>query len=292
MPIAYSCPHCGKQFTVADQFAGQSGPCAACGKPITIPLAAAGPMAMPPPGYYQPQPSGGGGASLAVIIIAIAVVPLVIIGILAALLVPAVGAARGAARRAQSMNNMKQLTLAIHNYHDVHQAFPPAVVTDANGQPLYSGRVLLLPFLEQAPIYDRWDKSQAWDSPNNKPLAEMVIPTLRDPADTGPPNQTSYLFSSGPGSLFEPGQNVKMSNVTDGLSNTIMFVEVKGSGIGWAEPRDIDLSQPASLPAGNHQNGNIVGMGDGFVRMLPTDTPPTTIQAAASRNGGEAIMLP
>ena len=48
-----------------------------------------------------------------------------------ALLIPALGAARGAARRSQSMNNMKQLALAMHNYHDVHKALPPAVVTDA-----------------------------------------------------------------------------------------------------------------------------------------------------------------
>jgi type II secretory pathway pseudopilin PulG len=294
MPIAYSCPHCGKQFTVADQYAGQSGPCAACGKPITIPMAGAGPVGMPPPGYnYRPQAAAtGAGASLAVVIIALAVVPLLIIGILVALLLPAVSAARGAAKRMSSQNNMKQLALALHNYHDAHQTFPPAVVTDAAGKPLYSGRVLLLPYLEQAPIYDQWDKSQAWDSPRNKPLADAMIPTFRDPAETGPMNQTSYLFSAGPGSLFEPGQNVKFSNVPDGLSNTIMMVEVKGSGIGWAEPRDIDLSQPTGLPQGNHAMGNNVAMGDGSVKTLPSNTPPTTIQAAATRAGGEMVLLP
>jgi type II secretory pathway pseudopilin PulG len=291
MPIAYSCPSCGKQFTVADQYAGQSGPCAACGKPITIPMAAAGPMGMPPPNYAPAAAATGAGASIAVIIIAIAVVPLLIIGILAALLIPAVGAARGAARRAQSSNNMRQLAIAVHNYHDVHGSLPPAVVTDASGKPLYSGRVLLLPFMEQAYIYEQWDKSQPWDSPVNKPLADTMIPTFRDPSETGPANQTSYLFSAGPGSLFEPGQNVKFTNVTDGLSNTIMFVEVKGSGIGWAEPRDIDLSQGA-IPTGNHEAGNIMAMGDGAVRTVPAGTFPQTIQAAATKSGGETVMLP
>ncbi len=291
MPIAYSCPSCGKQFTVADQYAGQSGPCAACGKPITIPLAGGMPMGMPP--GYAPQAAAatGVGASLAVIIIALAVVPLLIIGILVALLLPAIGAARGAAKRAQSSNNMKQLALAIHNYHDVYQSLPPAVVTDANGKPLYSGRVLLLPFLEQASVYEQWDKSQSWDSSANKPLADMIIPTLRDPNETGPMSHTSYLFSAGPGSLFEPGQNVKMTNVTDGLSNTIMMVEVKGSGINWAEPRDLDLSS-GTLPAGNHAAGNIMAMGDGSVRTVPAGTFPQTIQASATKSGGETVMLP
>ena len=55
MPIAYSCPHCGKQYSVAEQYAGQTGPCASCGKPITIPLPAG--MA----GYaYAPQPAKSG----------------------------------------------------------------------------------------------------------------------------------------------------------------------------------------------------------------------------------------
>lgn len=293
MPISYSCPHCGKQFSVADQYAGQTGPCAACGQSITIPMAAyPGTGAMPPAGYYQPKPTSGGGASLAVIIIAVVLVLLLIPGILVALLIPAVGAARGAARRSSSMNNMKQLALAMHNYHDVNGALPPAVVTDANGKPLYSGRVLLLPFMEQAFIYDQWDKSQAWDSEVNRPLSQMMIPTFRDPADSGQPGQTSYLFVSGPGTLFEQGKRVTFNDVTDGTSNTIFFVEVKNSGINWAEPRDIDVTTGAPLPQGNHNSGNIIGMADGSVRTLPQGTPPAAVQAAASRAGGEAYSLP
>src|SRR5437867_7559265 len=140
MPIAYSCPHCGKQFSVAEQYAGQTGPCAACGKPITIPLAAPG------TGYsYAPHAAAVGGAGAGIVVVIIGVIGALVVcgGILAALLLPAIQAAREAARRAQSSNNLKQIALALHNYHDVHGSFPPAVVTDANGQPLYSGRVLL-----------------------------------------------------------------------------------------------------------------------------------------------------
>jgi type II secretory pathway pseudopilin PulG len=229
---------------------------------------------------------------LAVIIIAVVLVLLLIPGVLVALLVPAIGAARGAARRSQSMNNMKQIALAIHNYHDVHGALPPAVVTDANGKPLYSGRVLLLPYLEQAYIYDQWDKSQAWDSEANRMLSQMMIPTFRDPADVGPSGQTSYVFAAGPGTIFEPGQKVTFNNIMDGTSNTIMTIEVKGSNINWAEPRDVDVTSGAPLPMGNHTSGNIVGFADGSVRTLPQGTPPATIQAATSRAGGEAVMLP
>jgi len=286
MPISYSCPHCGKQFSVADQYAGQSGPCAACGQSITIPLG----LGMPAGIGYAPRPSGGGGASLATVLILVVVVLLAIPAVLAVLLIPAVGAARQAARRAQSSNNMKQLGLAMHNYHDVYGCFPPAVVNDASGKPLFSGRVLLLPFVEKSNLYNLWDQTQAWDSPANQPLSQTMIATLRDPADTGPPGQTSYLFVTGKGTIGEPGTKVMLQNITDGTSNTIMFVEVKESGINWAEPKDWDAATP--LPPGNHKSGNIVGIADGSVRPIATGTPSASIQAATTRAGGEAVLLP
>jgi type II secretory pathway pseudopilin PulG len=291
MPISYACPHCGKQFSVADQYAGQSGPCAACGQKITIPgggMPAMGAAFAPP----APRTSAGGGAALAVVLVIVVVVLLAIPAILAALLIPAVGAARQAAKRAQSSNNLKQLALAIHNYHDVYKALPPAVVNDANGKPLYSGRVLLLPFVEQQMLYDKWDKTQAWNSPANQTISQQALAIFRDPTETtGAPGQTSYLFVGGQGTMFEPGKSLNFSDIRDGLSNTLMFVEVKESGINWAEPRDWDSSTP--LPAGNHPQGNIVAMGDGSVRPLDTkNMPPNMIQSAATRAGGEAVFLP
>src|SRR5688572_14271771 len=122
MPISFACPYCGKQTSVAEQYAGQSGPCAACGKTITVPGGVAG------PGYAYAPPKQGGAGALVVVLVLGLVAAVCVVGILIALLLPAVQAAREAGRRMSSMNNLKQISIAMLNYHDVHGAFPPAVV--------------------------------------------------------------------------------------------------------------------------------------------------------------------
>ena len=249
---------------------------------------------MPAPAYnYAPAKTAAGGGSVVAIIVILGIVLLICPGILLALLLPAVGAARAAARRASSTNNLRQITLAMHMYHDTHRSYPPAVVTDAAGQPLYSGRVLLLPYLEQQALYNQWDRSQAWDSPANMPLAQTTLKVFQDPAGKMLPGQTDYLFVTGSGTAQDPAQGGNsFDRVTDGLSNTLFFVETANSGVNWAEPRDFDASQPVPLPPGNHAGGNIVATMDGAVHFLSSGTPPDQVHAMTTSRGGESVMLP
>jgi hypothetical protein len=283
MPISYSCPHCGKQFNVADQYAGQTGPCAACGQTMTIP------GAIPPAGYYAPQArSGASGGTVALIVVLAVVVLMCPCGV--ALLLPAVHAAREAARRTQSMNNLKQIGLALHNYHDTYREFPPAVVTDANGQPLYSGRVLLLPFLEQAPLYESFNKNERWDSPGNMALSMTKLPVFIDASNPNQGPDSSYAFVTGTGSLFEAGQPVRMQNITDGTSNTLAMIEVQSTGGSWAAPNDVDLGQLAGgMPKGSHPGGNLVLITDGSVRFVSENIDPQVLHALGTRAGGEPV---
>jgi hypothetical protein len=283
MPISYSCPHCGKQFSVADQYAGQSGPCASCGKTITIP----GPALA---GGYTAKPSGGGTSAGTIVIIVLLAVVVLSCPCGIALLLPAVQAAREAARRSASMNNLKQIGIALHNYHDTYNQFPPAIVTDANGQPLYSGRVLLLPFLEQAPLYEQWDKSAAWDSPQNMALSQMVIKTFHDPSSPTAAPHTNYEFLSGQGAIFEQGVKHSMATITDGTANTVAVMESKDNGVSWAAPASLDINQiSGGLPPGNHPGGNLVLMADGSVKFISQSINPQVLRSITTRNGGEAV---
>lgn len=285
MPINFTCPNCGKQTVVADQFAGQTGPCTACGANVTIPLAASGAFSAGPAG---PSKSSSGGASVLLIILgALAVVGFLCAGLAFLLLLPAVSAARNAARRTQSSNNMKQLGLALHNYHDMYQTFPPAVVTDADGKPLYSGRVLLLPFLEQAALYQRFDKSKAWDSPENQAVSSTRIPTFSDPAD---PNNSNcdYVFVTGAGTVFDGNKACNFGSITDGTSNTILMVQTASGPSNWAEPTEWNVDS-SPVPNGSYPKIVIVLFADGSVRSINAQQMQQAAKQLAQRADGQAI---
>jgi hypothetical protein len=217
-------------------------------------------------------------------------VGVLVVGCLVALLLPAINSARTAARRAQSTNNLKQIALAVHMYHDTYNEFPPAIVRDKDGNPLYSGRVLLLPFIEQGHIYDQWKKDEAWNSPNNAPLSKAVIGVFKDPNNDNPSSaETSYLFITGRSTAFEelaPPKKMTFSEFTDGTSNTILAIEVKGSGVNWAEPKDIDIGSAWPQP-GNYPGKVLVMFADGSVRTM--DLSNGDFKAMATRNGGEVV---
>lgn len=120
-------------------------------------------------------------------------VVIAIIAILIALLLPAVQQAREAARRSACKNNMRQLGLALHNYHDTHTAFPsgwigatPGVGHDVEGLNGYAWGTMLLPMIEQAPLYNRIDFSLSLIDPANIDLLRQPINVFRCPSDPQP----------------------------------------------------------------------------------------------------------
>ncbi|MBI3467166.1 MAG: DUF1559 domain-containing protein, partial [Planctomycetes bacterium] len=140
----------------------------------------------------------------------------------------------------QCSNNLKLLLLAMHGYHDTYGCFPPAYLADANGRPMHSWRVMLLPFLDEPGLYQAYDISEPWDGPNNSKLANRMPPYFSCPADGGSGWTTNYLAVVGPETIWPGDKPVAIRQIRDGVSNTIALVEVANSGIQWMEPRDLD----------------------------------------------------
>ena len=222
-------------------------------------------------------------------------VVIAIIAILIALLLPAVQQAREAARRTECKNKLKQLGLALHNYHDTHGTFPgnevgcvvdvpPSAVNCWEG---WSGLAMILPYIDQAPLYNLANFDHYWDETvapgqNNRSVTRTFIPAFVCPSDpngggkiddaSGP---ASYCLSAGPAStwhlpkqhmvgMFSRESSVRGRDVKDGTSNTIMASEVQIGDWGGVNNANLYLSYR------NSNAGNLLSTGTSSNRKFDT----------------------
>jgi prepilin-type processing-associated H-X9-DG protein len=195
------------------------------------------------------------------------------------------------AERITSQNNLKQIVLAMHNYHDSMGAFPPAALCDKDGKPLLSWRVAILPYVEQANLYNQFKLDEPWDSAHNKKLLERM-PPIYSPGQvkTKEPNTTFYQVFVGKGAGFEGRQGLRITDFTDGTSNTVLVVEA-GDPVPWTKPEDLPYDDKKPLPkvGGLHPDGFNAAFADGSVRFLRKAIKEETLRALITRNGGEVI---
>lgn len=168
----------------------------------------------------------------------------------------AVSTAREAGRHSSCQGHCCQIALALHHYHDAYGSFPPAYVADANGKPMHSWRVLLLPYIEESALYQRYNFNEPWNGPNNRLLAAEMPRTYGCPSAGGllGGDETNYVVVVGPGTVWPGATSVSLSQITDGTDDTLLFVEVAGSGISWLEPRDLEL---ATMPLTINPRGKL-----------------------------------
>ncbi len=204
-------------------------------------------------------------------------------------------AAREATQRSQCVDNLKQIGLAMHNYHGAHKAFPPASNRDKSDRPLLSWRVHILPYLEQTALYKEFHLDEPWDSPHNRTLIDKMPEVYRCPnmsrkaADLG---KTTYLVPSGKATIFPGAEGIKLNEITDGTSNTLLVVDASDDlAVTWTEPRDWEVGPELVVKGlfGHHPEGAEFGFADGSVRFVKETIRLDVLKALLTRNGGEVV---
>jgi hypothetical protein len=225
------------------------------------------------------------------------------IPVLIAMLLPAVQQVRSAARSVTSQNNMRQLSLAMHNHESAFMHFPIPMPNPAD-QPVsqLSWRVQILPFLERNDLYDRFHHNEPWDSPHNLELVAEMPEVFVAPSHNLPPGETLYVVpislqqnmqGARPEATFVEHQKTSFGTVSDGSANTIFILEVDpAAAVIWTKPEDwvYDPNNPMRS-LGNAQRGKfLAGFVDGSVTQIDNFIAPTTLNAMFTRNGGEPIQ--
>lgn len=214
------------------------------------------------------------------------------VGVMSALVLPAVQQARIAARRMSSANNLRQLTLSLLNYEATYRKVPSAAILDKTTKiPLLSWRVAILPFIEEQALYDQFHLDEAWDSPHNIQLLDKMPATFKCPNVSLAPGYTNYLAVSGPDFAMPLDVALPLATFLDGTSNTAVLVEsAAGSAVPWTAPQDFTPTEadpfkaltPFVNPAGFH-----VAMMDCSVQFIPKGFEPSKLWRLFTRAGSD-----
>jgi hypothetical protein len=187
--------------------------------------------------------------------------------------------------------------LAVANYHSKYGCFPPAYIADSDGQPMHSWRVLLLPFLEQNDLYNAYNFAEPWDGPNNRKLADQIGSIyLRSGLESDQARTTSFVAVVGPQTAWPGSAPSNYKDLSDGLHETLLVVEVPDGKFQWMEPKDLrfdDMSfrinDGSGRGLGSRLGGARVVSADDSVSTLADDFPPETLRAMLTARGGEKL---
>jgi hypothetical protein len=196
---------------------------------------------------------------------------------------------------------LKEILLAMHNYHDTYRSFPPRdAVRDSAGKSSLSWRVYLLPYLDQDALFKEFHLDESWDSPHNKALLEKMPDVFKSESaalsapGAVPPGYTTFLAPVGDDTVFGGTKATKFGDITDGTSNTVALVKVKPElAVPWTAPQDyaFDPTAPASgLMIG--PNGRfLAALADGSVLEIRGAIEPLQLLHLFQKSDGQVIDL-
>jgi hypothetical protein len=219
------------------------------------------------------------------------------IGVLVALLLPAIQAAREAARRNSSLNNMKQILIGLANYESAKLKFPAHAIYSDDGKPLLSWRVAILPYMERMDLYRQFYLDEPWDSEHNRTLIAQMPNVYLDPSSglLAVDGKSHYVGVVGEGMFFDgTSQGRDYSSITngDGTSNTICVLQVDDeNAVIWTKPEDWEMDPNAPLAGigSLHSGGFLAGFCDAHSKFINMAIDPDVFRALLTVAGGEAI---
>lgn len=204
--------------------------------------------------------------------------------------------------RRQSKNNLKQIGLALHNYHQIHKTFPPGAIISETGEPRHSWVTMILPHLDHAPLYKTIDQNRAWNDDVNMPAMRHVLGALLHPGlddwpyfydnrTTERPGVTHYAANQ---HVFGPNRGMRFRDFVDGTSNVFMAGEVPSNFVPWGKPgnwRDLRLGinkSPVGFGSPSKGGAHFL-LGDGTVRFITENVDPKILRQLGNPADGETL---
>ncbi|QDT76709.1 hypothetical protein Mal35_01280 [Gimesia maris] len=199
-------------------------------------------------------------------------------------------------KRSQSKNNLKQIGLALYNYHEVTHVLPSGGFFNGAGEPRHGWVAQLLPYLDQQDLYQTIDFHEPWTAEINREPYQTTLPFLLNPGIRRQDYPTGYqpVDYAANHHIFNVNTSIKLDEIKDGASNTILAGEVRSGIKAWGDPtnfRDPQLGINASpngfgspFPGGAH-----FLFGDGSVQLITDNIDPLILKALATPKGNEIV---
>jgi len=177
---------------------------------------------------------------------------------------------------------LRAVSLALRNYHSAYGSLPPAYVVDRNGSPMHSWRVLLLPFLGQEKLYERYDFQEPWNGPHNRLLEKDIPGVYRDTGWGG--GKTAGVFAVVGAHTAWPGAKpISDRDMANRLAFTVLLVSRRNSNVSWMEPRDLTVDDLlASVRDGDkigNRNRIFCAFADDHIERLANDASNEHLRA-------------
>jgi hypothetical protein len=204
---------------------------------------------------------------------------------------------RFTAGRVQSQNNLKQIGLAAHFYHEEFKHFPPGGTLDDRGRGMHGWQTFLLPYVEQESLFKQINLTLPWDHPHNSNEMRMPVPIYQSPFEEVFENAAGYSLSHYAGNVrvLGGGRPLTLAQITDGHAMTILAGEVGDRFRPWGHPRNwrnpalgINTS-PDGFGSSAPKGGASFVFVDGSTRFLTNGISPAVLEALSTPNGGEKI---